>query len=150
MKPAGVGELGRLNHLDVGEAGEIHNVADTVALTKVRPALLPAEEEASLPAQAIERDPVLAMVSRILGERLTSDNLAWRGDPVPVMRSLQKMLVAHSLTLDQDQRQPALAAIGAVEQAVQWRLRWAQMRRSEAERHFIQPQQDDHATQKTA
>lgn len=150
MNPAGVGELQRHYPPDVGEAGEIHSVADAVAVTKARPDLLPGEEDASLPSQEFERDPVLVMVSRVLGERLSTDNPAWRGDPVPVMRSLQKMLVAYSLTLEEGRRGPAMGAIRAVELAVRWRLRWMQMRRSEAESHFIQPQQDDHATQKTA
>ena len=150
MKPAGLGELQRHYPLDAGEAGEIHSLADVIAATRARPSLLPGEEEASLPSPEIARDPVLLMVQRVLGERLTSDNLAWRGDPVPVMRSLQKMLVAHSLTQDEGERQPALGAIRAIELAVRWRLRWMQMRRSEAETHFIEPQRDKHETQKSA
>jgi hypothetical protein len=150
LKPAGVGELGRHYPLDVGEAGEIHSVEDVAPLPKARPSLLPGEEDVSVPDQQFPRDPVLLMVNRVLGERLTTDNPAWRGDPVPVMRSLQKMLVAHSLTLAEAEREPAMDAIRAVELAVRWRLRWMQMRRSEAESHFIQPQQEDHATQKNA
>lgn len=123
---------------ELEEAGEIHSLAELPAISRSRPALLPAEEEVSLPALETPRDPVLASLARILGERLTSDNLAWRGDPVPTMRGLQKLLVGHSLTLPESRREPAMRAIRIVELAVRWRLRWLQMKRSEAESLFIQ------------
>lgn len=153
MNPAASGALARHYPIDVGqadEAGKIGGLADAAPLAKAPPPAAPVESEAALPYDPAERDPVLLMVGGVLGERLTTDNLAWRGDPVPVMRSLQKMLVAHSLTLPEDGREPAMAAIRTVELAVRWRLRWMQMRRSEAESHFIQPQRDDDATQKSA
>ena len=122
---------------ELEEAGEIHGLAELPAVSRSRPALLPAEEEVSLPALETPRDPVLASLARILGERLTSDNLAWRGDPVPTMRGLEKLLVAHSLALPEARREPAMRAIRVVELAVRWRLRWLQMKRSEAESQFI-------------
>jgi len=152
LKRAGSGELQR--HYPVGgvAADEVGQAGEIAGLRQVAPAARPGQaapgalDEASLAAPESARDPVLAMLVQQLGARLSSDNLAWRGDPVPTMRSLQKMLVAHSLTLRDDEREPALGAIRAVELAVRWRLRWIQMRRSEAESHFIQPPQDDHAT----
>ncbi len=150
MSAAGVGARSRHYPIDAGEAGEIHSVADAAPPARARPALLPGEEEASLPVQEAVRDPVLAMVAGVLGARLTCDNLAWRGDPVPLMRSLQKMLVAHSLTQAEAERAPALGAIRAVELAVRWRLRWMQMRRSEAESHFIVSREDEHASAPSA
>lgn len=146
MSRAALGELRRHHPLDLGEAAEIHSVAESGAITRARPELLPGEAEASLPAQEAPRDPALAIAARVLGARLSSDSAAWRGDPVPLMRSLQKMLVGHSLTLPEDRRAPALGAIRAVELAVRWRLRWQQMRRSDAESQIIQPPRDDHAT----
>lgn len=122
---------------ELEEAGEIHSLAELPAISRSRPALLPAEEEVSLPALETVRDPVLVTLARILGERLTSDNLAWRGDPVPTMRGLQKLLVAHSLELPESRREPAMRAIRVVELAVRWRLRWLQMKRSESESLFI-------------
>lgn len=148
MNARGVNELQPHYPLDIGEAGDIHGLADAASTTpaaRARPVAQPDDDSAAPPDQTFQHDPVLAMVAGILGTRLTTDNLAWRGDPVPVMRSLQKMLVAHSLTLPEARREPALGAIRAVELAVRWRLRWMQMRRSEAERHFLSPQ-DDHAT----
>lgn len=133
-----------------GEAGEIRAVREAARTDRAAPVALADDDEFSLPGLAAERDPVLLMLGHVLGARLSTDNLAWRGDPVPLMRSLQKMLVAHSLTLAAEARAPALEAIRAVELAVRWRLRWLQMRRSEAERHFIEPQQERHATQKSA
>lgn len=153
MIAGGVGDIQRNHLLDVGEAGEageIHSLAETQPIAKPRPELLPGEEEASLPAQENPRDPAMLMLSRVLGERLSTDNLAWRGDPIPVMRSLQKLLVGHSLSLQEGEREPAMRAIRTVELAVRWRLRWMQMRRSEAESNFIQQEQGDHATQTTS
>lgn len=149
MNAAALGARPRLDRFDGGELGAVGEIAEAADIQRLaaaaRPDLQQGAEEASLAAPDIARDPVLMMVGRVLGARLTTDNLAWRGDPVPVMRSLQKMLVAHSLAQEEDQRQPALGAIRAVELAVRWRLRWMQMRRSEAESHFIEPQQDNHA-----
>lgn len=132
---------------ELGEAGEIHSLADALPVAKSRPSLLPAEEEASLPAPDYAPDPTLQTLKQMLGARLSSDNLAWRGDPVPVMRSLQKMLVGHSLSLAEGQRDGAMRAIRVVELAVRWRLRWMQMRRSEAQSHFLPSEQEEHATQ---
>ena len=155
MKRAGTGELQRhypVGGAAAGAAGTAGAAGEIAGLREAAPAARPgalapvATDEASLAAPELARDPVLAMLGQQLGARLSSDNLAWRGDPVPTMRSLQKMLVAHSLTLGESEREPALGAIRAVELAVRWRLRWMQMRRSEAESHFIETPRDEHAT----
>lgn len=149
MIAGGIGDSPRnyLPDAGVGEAGEIHGAVEPAVVARPRPVALPEQEEASLPAQESVRDPAMLMLNNLLGERLSTDNLAWRGDPVAVMRSLQKLLVGHSLTLAEDRREPSMRAIRAVELAVRWRLRWMQMRRSDAESNFIQSEQDDHATQ---
>ncbi|MFC5474019.1 hypothetical protein [Paraherbaspirillum soli] len=76
-------------------------------------------------------DRPLAPLTDFLGPLLTVANPAWSGDPVPRMRDLQKVLVAHSLTLDRAERGPCLAAISVVEHAVTLRLRLQQLRMSE-------------------
>jgi len=132
--------------VDVGDAGQIHNAADALPAARTRSTLLPAEEALSLPSPAFTPDPALQLLGRLMGARLCTDNLAWRGNPVAVMRSLQKRLVEHALNLPEDRREPAMRAIRTVELAVAWRLRWLQMKRSDAESQLIQPQQEDHAT----
>jgi hypothetical protein len=102
--------------------------------------LLPGELEASLPSPADLPEGAVAPLTRFLGPLLTVANPAWVGDPVPRMRALQKALVAHSLTLAEDDRSSLMGAISVVETAVQWRLRWQQMRMTEAEMN-IKPQE---------
>ncbi|WP_296555952.1 hypothetical protein [Pigmentiphaga sp.] len=131
---------------EIGDAGEIHSAADTLQVARTRPALRAAEEALSLPPQAFTPDPTLQLLNRMLGAALSTDSLAWRGNPIPAMRGLQKLLVAHSLDLPEESRGPSMRAIRAVELAVRWRLRWMQMKRSDAESQTIQPQQDEHAT----
>ena len=127
------GALDRVHPLDVGELAEIHSVGNANPILKARPDLLPGEEEASLPPLEVQSDPTLVSLKQLLGERLTSGNAAWSGDPIPRMRALQKKLIEHSLTLEQADRMPCMDAIRVVELAVQWRLRWQQMRRSDVE-----------------
>lgn len=105
----------------------------------MRTQLLPGELEASLPSQAEVSQGAVGPLTRLLGPMLTVANPAWVGDPVPRMRSLQKALVAHSLTLEEGDRASLMQAISVVETAVQWRLRLQQMRMSEAEMN-IKPQ----------
>jgi len=134
---------------EAGDAGEIHSAAQTLPVARTRPALLAAGEALSLPQQAFTPDPTLQWLSGMLGAGLSTDSLAWRGNPVPAMRGLQKLLVAHSLDLPEESRGPSMRAIRAVELAVRWRLRWMQMKRSDAESQSIQPQQDEHAPKAT-
>lgn len=105
----------------------------------MRTQLLPGELEASLPSRADQPQGAVAPLTRFLGPLLTVANPAWVGDPVPRMRALQKALVAHSLTLAEDDRSSLMDAIRVVETAVQWRLRLQQMRMTEAEAN-IKPQ----------
>lgn len=60
------------------------------------------------------------------------NNPVWTGDPVPHLRALKKMLIERSAMLLGDDRSECQAAIALVERAVQLRLRWLQMRRSDA------------------
>lgn len=97
----------------------------------------PAEARLSMPPAHADSDanPIGAL-TRFIGAALTVASPAWSGDPVHAMRGLQKRLVEHSLTLDEKQRTPCLAAIAVVEDAVQWRLRLQQMRMNEVEREI--------------
>lgn len=99
--------------------------------------LEPAEARLSMPPERSDSDagPISALTS-FIGDALTVANPAWSGDPVHTMRGLQKRLLEHSLTLDEEQRGPCLAAIAVVEDAVQWRLRLQQMRMNEVEREI--------------
>lgn len=108
-----------------------HNEAVPVGLLQLRPA----EAKVSMPSEEMARggNP-LGMLTRFIGEGLTVASPAWGGDPVPVMRGLQKILVECSLALSEPERAPCLAAISVVEDAVQWRLRLQQMRMNHVER----------------
>lgn len=135
-------DLAHLRGID--DLAEIHSVSGVPAVRKSLPDLLPVEQEVSLPPTEILVDVVLVVLGRILGPRLSSDNPAWSGNPVPRMRSLQKKLAEHALRLDEAERGPCMRAIRMVNQAIEWRLRWDHMRRSEAERKFnLQDENDD-------
>lgn len=141
-------DLARLRGID--DLAEIHSVPDVPALRKALPELLPVEQEVSLPPSAIPVDPTLAVLNRILGPQLSSDSPAWSGNPVPRMRSLQKKLIEHSLGLPESERGPCMGAILRVNQAIDWRLRWNQMRRSDAERIFNVQDENGDETKETA
>jgi len=141
-RAADYGNVDGLTARDIGEPAQIHDIPDLAPLTRSRPDLLPAEEALSLPAPEIPADYTLVTLGRMLGARFTVDSPAWRGDPVPAMRSLQKRIVEHSLTLEESARAPAMQAIRVVEMAVRWRLRWQQMKRSEAESTFIHSEEE--------
>lgn|GEM_PF-1763740 len=117
---------------DSAELGEIASLPESVLIPKSRDLLNPGEAAVSLPPP-LELPNAVAPLTNILGTRLTVDNPAWSGDPIPSMRLLQKTLIARSLELEPDARGDLLRAIELVEQAVQMRLRWQQMRRSEIE-----------------
>lgn len=93
------------------------------------------QEEAIAPILPVfdGENQAIAPLTNFLGPLLTVANPVWRGDPVPGMRMLQKKLVAHALTLDEQDRAECMGAIATVENAVQLRLRWQQMRMTEAE-----------------
>jgi len=135
---------GRAGHrpIDTSEFGEIQNLPETTA-AELRPlSLLETEEaDASIPDSGIgarEFEPLTA----ILGSRLTWGNPVWSGDPIPRLRALQKKLVEYSLSLEEDDRRDCLNAISLVELAIQLRLRWLQMKRSDAEKDVIEPPQE--------
>ena len=116
------------------EVGEIQAQPTQIANVPVsRLTLLPGEEAASLPVSREDFRPAFAPLTQFLGPLLTVANPAWTGDPVPRMRALQKKLVEHSLTLPQEDRTDCLAAITVVERSVQLRLRFQQMRMTEAD-----------------
>jgi hypothetical protein len=99
--------------------------------------LLPAEQALSLPPPASATPGPHEPLTRFLGPLLTVANPAWSGDPVPRLRALQKMLVECSLALDKDDRRECMAALSVVETAVQLRLRFQQMRMTEAEKDTL-------------
>ncbi|WP_051293508.1 hypothetical protein [Pseudoduganella violaceinigra] len=117
----------------LADAGEIHSLAPTLPTPKTRPLLHPAEEALSLPPPALGTDPKLMMLGQAVGPALSFDNPVWRGNPVPALRGLQKMLIDQALNHPLEERGPSLRAVKVVERAVQLRLRWQQMRRSDAE-----------------
>jgi hypothetical protein len=114
------------------DGAEIHSLHEAELAPVSRSLLKPSEEARSLPPST-ELQNAVAPLTEILGARLTTDSPAWSGDPVPAMRLLQKTLVAASLLLEDGRRADLMSAIELVEQAVQMRLRWQQMRRSDAE-----------------
>jgi hypothetical protein len=127
-----ISRIGRGGAPEPVETGEIHSVPGAQLAPKSRLLLSPSEEALSLPPPA-ELPNAVAPLTDLIGARLTVDNPAWSGDPVPAMRLLQKTLVAASLERGDGERGALLRAIELVEQAVQMRLRWQQMKRSDAE-----------------
>jgi hypothetical protein len=127
-----IARVGRSGAPEPIETGEIHSVAGVEAAPKSRLLLSESEAALSLPPST-ELPNAVAPLTQILGRRLTVDSPAWSGDPVPGMRMLQRSLVATSLELPDGERADLMSAIELVEKAVQMRLRWQQMRRSEAE-----------------
>jgi hypothetical protein len=123
----GVGRGGALEHI---ETGEIHSLREPEPAPITR---LPNGPAAPASSPSIERPNAVAPLTAIIGAKLTTESPAWSGDPIPGMRLLQKTLVAASLELEQGERADLLTAIELVEKAVQMRLRWQQMRRSDAE-----------------
>jgi hypothetical protein len=130
----GVGSPGAIEPI---ETGDIHSVPQTQLAPKSRLLLKPSEVAVSLPSST-ELPNAVAPLTDILGHRLTVDSPAWSGDPIPNMRMLQKTLLSVSLQKEQGDRADLLTAIELVEKAVQMRLRWQQMRRSDVEA-FIEP-----------
>jgi hypothetical protein len=119
--------------VDPTEFTDIQNVPETPLQLRGRPDLLPEEAALSLPDPDNVPPLMIRVLNRMLGPKVTIDNPIWSGDPVPKFRSLQKMLVERSLALPDDDRSECLEAISLVERAVQLRLRWLQMRRSDTE-----------------
>lgn len=136
MSSTSIGRNGGNYTPDFNDLGGVNS---TPTPSIMRTQLLPGELEASLPSSADLPQGPVAPLTRFLGPLLTVANPAWVGDPVPRMRALQKRLVAHSLTLAEDDRSSLMEAISVVETAVQWRLRLQQMRMTEAEAN-INPQ----------
>lgn len=114
------------------ETGDIQSLPEPRLAPKSSLLLKPAEAAVSLPPST-ELPNAVAPLTRILGPKLTVDSPAWSGDPVPGMRMLQKTLLEAALRLREEDRGDVLAAIELVEAAVQMRLRWQQMRRSEVD-----------------
>jgi len=116
--------------------GELGGIIQNEAAPVMRAQLRPGEEAASLPPPPSPQGAMIPL-TRYLGTVLTVANPAWTGDPVPRMRALQKSLVEHSLKLADTDRSELMAAINVVESAVQLRLRFQQMRMSDAEAQIM-------------
>jgi hypothetical protein len=71
------------------------------------------------------------MLTALLGLPLTAGSIAWSGDPVPKMRSLQKKFLEFGMASEGEDRKRALAAISVVEKNIQWRLRLHQLHMSD-------------------
>lgn len=121
---------------ELTDFGEIQSIPEGPIEPKLRSQLMEAEEQLSLPRTELPAR-LSAALNTVLGLRLTVDNPVWAGDPIPGLRALQKKLVACSLTLDDEERSECMASISLVERAVQLRLRWLQMQRSDEERAII-------------
>ena len=116
--------------VDAGDGvGQINT--ESAAVAKYH--LLPGEEAASLPQTSLDEQSTMAPLTRFMGASLTFANPVWGGEPIPRMRSLQKKMIEHSLTLETEDRRECLDAITVVENDVQWRLRFQQMRMSDDE-----------------
>jgi hypothetical protein len=120
-----------------GYAGDLGEIQSVPSQTPVQPMgreqLRPEQEAVSLPQQPTRAPSTLAPLNQFLGASLTSANPVWSGDPVPKLRGLQKVLVEHSLTLEQSDRSDCMAAITVVESAVRMRLRFQQMHMDEGD-----------------
>lgn len=99
----------------------------------VRDFLRPEQVAISLPDVDQWSNGPIGTLTQFFGPSLTTASAVWSGDPVPLMRSLERVLVEHSLGLPEDKRGPCLEAIGTIEKAVQWRLRLQQMRMTQSE-----------------
>ncbi|UWE18935.1 hypothetical protein [Herbaspirillum huttiense] len=132
------------------ELGEIHSLPQLPVNRKALPELLPVEQENSLPPLDLPVDPGMVVLNRLLGPECSSDSPAWSINPVPRMRELQKVLIAHSLQLPEQQRGPCLAAVRRINDNIDWRLRLQQMRRSHAEGPSIQQDQENDEKKETA
>ncbi|MEN3292514.1 MAG: hypothetical protein V7642_1767 [Burkholderiales bacterium] len=125
---------------DVTDFGEIQSIPEGPIEPKLRSQLKELEEQLSIPQSELPRR-VSTALNTALGLRLTVDNPVWAGDPIPVLRALQRKLVEYSLMLEAEDRSECMMSISLVERAVRLRLRWLQMRRSDAERDFIVKQE---------
>lgn len=125
---------------DVTDFGEIQSIPEGPLEPKLRSQLKDAEEQLSIPQTELP-SRIPAALNAALGLRLTVDNPVWAGDPIPALRALQRKLVECSLMLEAEDRSECMASISLVERAVRLRLRWLQMRRSEAERDSIVKQE---------
>lgn len=122
---------------EVADFGEIQSLPEVPREPKLRSQMRQEEVMVSLPpATAFGR--TVDLLDPVLGKRLTVDNPVWSGDPTARLRALQKKLLERSLLMEGGGRMECLSAISLVERAVQLRLRWLQMQRSEAERHVIE------------
>lgn len=121
---------------DVTDFGEIQSIPEAPLEPKLRSQLMDVEEQLSIPRAELP-PRVSAALNAVLGLRLTVDNPVWAGDPIRGLRALQRKLVECSLTLEAEERSECMMSISLVERAVQLRLRWLQMQRSDAERDLI-------------
>jgi hypothetical protein len=138
MKPTRTSGIGnRVNRIqEITDYGEIQNISEVLLEPKARSQLREVEERLSIPNTELPAR-VADALNTAIGLRLTVDNPVWSGDPIPRLRALQRKLVEHSLLLDAEDRSEYMSSISVVERAVQLRLRWLQMKRSDAERELV-------------
>ena len=115
---------------DIGELGSAQTVGGHY-VPRTRVELSPGEEAASLPPSWRTYGIPFQSLNEYLGPLMTIANPAWGSEALAGMRALQRRLIAHSLTREDDERPSLMAAISAVEDAVQMRLRLEQMQMAE-------------------
>ncbi|GAA4016706.1 hypothetical protein [Actimicrobium antarcticum] len=114
------------------EGGEIHPVGLPTPIANVSVSLLEAREAAaSVHVTTRETQSAIAPLTTLLGLALTAGSPAWRGDPIPKMRALQKKLLERGMQVEGEERDHALAAISVVEKNIQLRLRLHQLHMSD-------------------
>jgi len=103
---------------------------------------------AALTAPAARVD-ALASLTRMVGPRIGPANPAWGADALALLRSLQKRLIGHALTLPASERRGCLDAIAVLEPAVGMRLRIMQMQMAELEGGAGSPPASPHSRKET-
>lgn len=89
--------------------------------------------DGGMPPMPDARLYALAPLDETVGPRMGPANPAWGADALALLRSLQKRLIGHALTLAPAERRACLDAIAVLEPAVGMRLRIMQMQMSELE-----------------
>ena len=88
---------------------------------------------------APSRGDMRAPFTRLVGARIGPGNPAWGADALDLLRSLQRRLIGHALTLPASERRACLDAVAVIEPAVGMRLRIMQMQMAELEPSSHQP-----------
>ena len=114
------------------DIGEIFTPTPDLSSSNISPSQLKDyERDASINPVGRRAGRGIETLTALLGLPLTAGSVAWSGDPVPKMRSLQKKFLEFGMASEGDDRKRALAAISVVEKNIQWRLRLHQLHMSD-------------------